>query len=277
MKSTHPRRFNSLFFFRRDIRRDILLLMFVLCFHCPAVWAQQPARNVTDSRGQKQGRWVKTSSDGTLVYEGSFSNNQPVGQWKRYHPDGKLKAELDFGTQGGDTCRATLYSEEGVLLAKGLYCRQKKEGLWLNYNEIGQLTRKQQYRQGLSEGIGETLGEGGRLLEQTDWKNGRLNGLSKEYDLDGQLINQTSYKDDQLEGPVTYYHPSGQVRLQGTYVAGKRTGTWQSFSKTGVLTGTTVYHNGVADDNDAQVEKESRQLELMSKQKGRFDEPEASF
>lgn len=256
---------------------NLFLLILLLWTNNPFLMAQQSAQNVTDSKGKKQGVWIKKRADGKLVYEGSFFNDLPVGKWKRYHPNGKLMAELDYGGMAGDTCRTTLFDEEGLLMARGAYYQQKKEGVWSTYNERGQLSGKQFYKQGLQEGIGEAFGAGGKLLEQTEWENGRLNGVSKVYDPNGQLVYEITYKDDRLDGPVVYYHPSGKIRLQGTYAEGKRIGTWKSFSQAGVPTGTTVYNNGVAADNDAQIERESRYLDLLIKQKGRFDEPEADF
>ena len=38
----------------------------------------------TDQQGRKQGQWVKKDADGNVLYEGTFKDGHPVGEFKRY-------------------------------------------------------------------------------------------------------------------------------------------------------------------------------------------------
>lgn len=50
--------------------------------------------------------WRKgTYPDGTLRYEGYFEAGKPAGEMKRYYPDGKLQARMEYC---GDTAEAVL-------------------------------------------------------------------------------------------------------------------------------------------------------------------------
>lgn len=52
--------------------------------------------NQMDAKGEKQGYWIKKYPDGQILYEGSFRNNKPVGEFKRYYEDGSLKSVLMY-------------------------------------------------------------------------------------------------------------------------------------------------------------------------------------
>ena len=52
--------------------------------------------NVTDEDGLKQGKWTKVYPNGTMAYEVYFENDKPVGEYKRYHENGKLSSVLTY-------------------------------------------------------------------------------------------------------------------------------------------------------------------------------------
>ena len=66
--------------------RIILILLLLL----PLITLSQI--NQTDSTGKRQGLWKKQFPGGNLIYEGNFKDGKPVGEWKRYHENGQVKA-----------------------------------------------------------------------------------------------------------------------------------------------------------------------------------------
>ena len=63
-------------------------------------WHSRLAKtNFTDSLGRKQGYWKKYSKD-TLKYEGQFKDDIPVGEFKYYFFDGKVKAHTTYSDNG---------------------------------------------------------------------------------------------------------------------------------------------------------------------------------
>ena len=47
--------------------------------------SSQTSINQIDAKGLKQGKWIGKFPSGSTRYEGSFVNDQPVGEMKRYH------------------------------------------------------------------------------------------------------------------------------------------------------------------------------------------------
>jgi len=74
--------------------KSIFLLLSVLFFLNNA--NAQFLSNQSDAKGLRQGKWLAKYPDGKTRYEGSFRDNKPVGEWKRYHENGKLKANLYY-------------------------------------------------------------------------------------------------------------------------------------------------------------------------------------
>jgi len=62
----------------------------------------------------KQGKWIGKYPDGTLKYEGKFFNDKPVGEWKRYHENGKLKAQMSYYQNSGRAF-TSLFDTDGKL------------------------------------------------------------------------------------------------------------------------------------------------------------------
>ena len=60
----------------------------------------QGTDNQTDSKGRKQGVWKKLDAEGHLVYEGQFKDDKPVGLFKHYYSNGKLKATNNYFDNG---------------------------------------------------------------------------------------------------------------------------------------------------------------------------------
>jgi hypothetical protein len=45
----------------------------------------QTSLNVTDKQGKKQGHWIKKNPDKSIIYDGYFKDDHPVGELKRYY------------------------------------------------------------------------------------------------------------------------------------------------------------------------------------------------
>lgn len=71
------------------------LIVLVFLFITTGILAQNKI-NQTDSQGRKQGAWVKKDVEGKLIYQATFKDDKPVGEMKRFHPNGVVKAILNF-------------------------------------------------------------------------------------------------------------------------------------------------------------------------------------
>lgn len=124
------------------------LLLFLLVFQ---IGYAQNDINQVDGKGQKQGFWQKQQANGNLLYEGHFKNDEPIGEFKRYHPNGMLKARLIY-SETSDTIEAELFDIHGKLMAKGKYLGQLKIGKW-QYFQKGQLVSEEVFENNQKHGI----------------------------------------------------------------------------------------------------------------------------
>ena len=56
--------------------------------------------NKTDQQGRKQGEWIKKYPDGNIQYEGTFRDDHPIGEFKRYSEDKKLQSVMVYSNDG---------------------------------------------------------------------------------------------------------------------------------------------------------------------------------
>ena len=70
------------------------ILSICLSFTAITVFAQLHEINQLTPDGLKTGKWQKKHSSGKLKYEGTFENDTPVGEFKRYDVNGKLISTL---------------------------------------------------------------------------------------------------------------------------------------------------------------------------------------
>ncbi|MDP3432994.1 MAG: hypothetical protein Q8T04_08535, partial [Bacteroidota bacterium] len=150
----------------------VLIVCIILLFAGSIV--AQNSVNQIDPQGRKQGFWTKKDADGKLSYQGTFKNDQPVGEMKRFHPNGKLKAVLNF-IEGSELSDASLYDESGNLIAQGKYIGQMKTGEWSYFKDA-------------------------KIVSAESFLNGQKNGISKKYYTTGELMEESNWKDDKRHG-----------------------------------------------------------------------------
>ncbi|WP_148303679.1 toxin-antitoxin system YwqK family antitoxin [Prolixibacter bellariivorans] len=108
----------------------IFMMLVVLIGIMSFGFAQEPI-NQTDSSGLKQGHWIGRYPNGQKQYEGTFIDGEPVGEMKRYYPDGKIQARMHY-VPGSDSIIARFI----IRKAK----EQLKEFSWERKNRVPGLT-----------------------------------------------------------------------------------------------------------------------------------------
>ncbi len=202
------------------------ILIFLMTLALPA-----NAQNELDEKGRKTGPWEVTYPDGTLRYSARFVEGKPEGMMKRYAPDGRLVAKLNF-REGGDRCYAHLYHENGNLAAEGIYDNQQKDSVW-TYYAPGNKTKRlvEEYDNGELHGESRHYYSDGSVSEVIHWKQGVRHGRWTRYFKNGSLMHQVRYRDGVLEGPYVAYHPNGNKEMEGTYVNDLFHGTWRYYDE----------------------------------------------
>ena len=106
--------------------RGLIICLFLLM--SGSLMAQNTVNQV-DAQGRKQGFWTKKDTEGKLLYQATFKDDKPIGEMKRFHPNGKVMAILNY-TENSDEAEAQMFDEKGKLVAQGKYLNQKKTGEW---------------------------------------------------------------------------------------------------------------------------------------------------
>jgi uncharacterized protein len=150
--------------------------------------------------------------------EGPYKDGNPVGEWKFWHENGKIK-------------------EEGKFTDKGL-----RSGIWKVYDEDGTLAEEITYTEG-----GKLTGPykvyyKGKEYATYDYKNGELMGC-RFVKPDGSLAGESKRNGKTLE--YTYYYPNGTKKKQGMLKSDKDEGEVKYFNVNGVLYLTEMYADGV--------------------------------
>lgn len=191
------------------------------------------AQNQTDDQGFKQGKWSKNHKNGNLRYEGEFSNNKEIGEFKFYDKNGKLVSTRTYKTPGG-IALCKMYNLQGFLHAKGEINGRKKEGEWIFYSNRGQDTVSiENYEHGILHGINNTYFSNGKIASKRTYNKGLKTGAYTEYYKNGQLEQEGKYVNGELEGEVKFWYNTGQLKRRGTYLNGDKTGKWITYDPDG--------------------------------------------
>jgi antitoxin component YwqK of YwqJK toxin-antitoxin module len=232
----------------------------------------QTAHNQVDNDGRKQGFWQKQQPNGNLLYEGYFKNDQPVGEFKRYHPNGLIKAKL-FYTEGSDTSDAELFDPQGKLMAKGKYLGQLKIGEW-RYFQNGQLVSEEAFENNLKHGVSKTYYPTGELFEETSWKYNLQDGMYRAYFKNGKPYLECRMFNGKRDGSCQVYYENGGLELDAFYKKGLRDGEWKYYHLNGDFSYTLIYDLGLLLNPEVLDSIQQVRFNEMEKSKGKLADPE---
>lgn len=242
-------------------------LLAVLIFLPTLVFAQT---NQTDANGLRQGFWQKKQDNGRLLYEGYFKDDKPVGEWKRYHPGGQVKAIIEYK---GDTAYTQLFTVWRKKVAEGSYVNQQKEGVWKIYKN-NQLVADEEYKHGLKNGISHRYYNTGEVMEEKQWINDKEDGNYKIFFKSGEPYMQCKMKLGMRHGLFLVSYENGREELVAEYRNNLRHGEWKYFDKEGNLLYTLFYDNGRILNPTVRDSIDNLKMKKLEESKGSILDPE---
>lgn len=198
--------------------------------------------NQTDANGLRQGLWQKKQPNGRLLYEGNFKDGKPVGEWKRYHEGGRVKAVIQYKA-GTDSAFTQLFDEWGKKVAEGTYLNEKKEGTWIYFSENRKIA-DELFKYGVKNGPAHRFYDSGELLEETVWQNGVQQGMYTVFFKSGKPFMQYKVSNNKRDGLCVTYFQNGKVELEANYRNGLRHGPWKYYNERGEFLYELDYDNG---------------------------------
>ncbi|HLN19913.1 MAG TPA: toxin-antitoxin system YwqK family antitoxin [Bacteroidales bacterium] len=231
------------------------------------------AQNQTDQKGLKQGHWIKKYPHGVTMYEGTFVDNHPVGEFKRYYDTGILQSVMNFSDDGKEA-DAVLYYPGGKPASKGHYSNQLKTGKWQFFSpDSSYVINEETYKSDRKEGLSVKFYPGGKTAEKINYSNDLRNGEWIRYYENGNLWIKASYASNLLHGKFESWHENGKLQMSGMYKYDRKEGPWMIFDQNGVLLYKITYTEGVPDNRQMDIDA-SNLIDSLEKNKGTIPDPE---
>lgn len=243
----------------------LLIILFILI---PFISFSQI--NKTDANGLKQGLWQKKQANGQLLYEGYFKDDKPVGEWKRYHPGGQVKAIIAYKE---DTAHTQLFDVWQKKVAEGDYINQKKENVWKIYKN-NLLVADEEYKNGIKEGNSHRYYNTGELMEEKQWINGKEEGNYQIFFKTGKPYMQCKMKNGQRNGRFFSLYKNGLHELEAEYKNNLRHGEWKYFDDKGNYLYSFFYDNGKILNPEIRDSIDNLKMKKLEKNKGTITDPE---
>lgn len=250
------------------IKKKIMRLLFILFVIVPFVSFSQI--NQTDANGLKQGEWQRKLSNGRLLYQGYFKDDKPVGEWKRYHPGGQVKALIVYN---GDTAKTQLFDVWQKKVAEGNYVNQKKEGAWKVYKDK-RLVADEEYKNGLKNGNSHRYYNTGELMEEKQWVDGMEDGDYQVFFKTGEPYIQCKMKQGVRNGLFISRYKNGANELVAEYKNNLRHGEWKYFDKKGNYLYSFFYENGKILNPQVRDSIDNLKMQEIEGNKGKLLDPE---
>ena len=220
-----------------------------------------------------------------LIQSTTFKNGLKVGKAEVYSRGQEVLLskvyykiiEKDNQKQSVLHGKATYYTNRGDLLSEGVYNNGLKVGLWRNYDRgVGTLISEINYKEGTPNGKFTRYYQNGNLSKrgiQYTVNNGSVHyvfdGMFEEFYSEGALSQITNYDMGKRSGSFQSYHKSGVIKQKGDYVNNLKTGEWVYFDSDGdtisIISFKIVKKNGADISVKQGVEKHWKNKMLISK------------
>lgn len=230
------------------------------------------SQNMIDKKG-KQGVWIKYYDNGNLMYEGTFKNDVPMGEFKRYHENGKVKSKQFFSPTTTEV-PTELYRKDAKLFASGVFDGKKKKGEWLYYSSKGYLVLTETYNEaGNRDGISYLYDENKRIFQSVEWKNGNIHGKLKQFFPNEKLQSEITYVNGLKHGPFRAFFDNEQIESAGMFVDGKKEGFWVFNKSDGTLDFSIEYKKGIPVNQKELLEQQQEELLENDENAGKIKDP----
>jgi antitoxin component YwqK of YwqJK toxin-antitoxin module len=232
--------------------------------------------NYLDINNKKQGKWIKKYDNGNTWYIGYFVNDIPVGEFIRYHRNGKLMAKINHMDNGYS--EATLYDTREIKLAEGRYDPDKqRDGVWNIYFDSGNLAIELNYTHGKVNGtMSMYYPSGNTKAIYATYKNGKLEGNYIKYFKGNRIQEEGSCANGLRHGHWKFYNPDGFMTEEGSYVNGQKQGNWIYYELGDVKT-TINYIDDIPDNFEGLMKEWDNKLEWAKQNQDKFKKPEDYF
>lgn len=178
--------------------------------------------------------------DGTLKYEGVYSDGVAIGTHYKYKKKWKCDSSIFLRDDTSKVyikrlvCRnepipdSAIEYFDGIVVARGACDSMRNRiGIWNEFHNNGDFKAKGLYKDGNRVGEWEFFYSEGKLEQKGKYdKKGKAQGIWKWYYDDGKLLREENYINGKREGILTEYDEDGKVMVKVNYADNKKEGAW---------------------------------------------------
>ena len=199
-------------------------------------------------------------SDGTLKYEGVYSDGVEIGTHFKYKQKWQCDSSLFLRDDTSKiyvnrlVCRnvpvpdSAIEYFDGIVVARGAVDSVRNRiGIWSEFHNTGEFRGKGMYKEGNRIGEWEFYYASGKLEQKGKYdKKGRTQGSWKWYYENGKLMREENYVNGKRDGELKDYDDEGNLAVQINFVDNRKEGKWLYQSKDYL-----EYGNYVNDEQDS--------------------------
>jgi antitoxin component YwqK of YwqJK toxin-antitoxin module len=252
----------------------IYLIASLLAFSVCANSQVDTQINKTDQQGRKQGHWIKKYTDESIMYEGFFKNDHPVGEFKRYYENKSLKSILLY-SDDGKKASATMFHPNGYISSKGIFENQLKEGKWQFFSSTanGYLISEEFYVNNHRNGLSVKFYPDSTIADKVTYINDVKQGEWIQYYPSGAVWLKTRFLNGKINGPFEVWFENGAIEFSGNYKDDSRDGVWVIYNNDGSVKYKLQYSSGITKDRQMDID-ESDFLDSLENNRGKIADPE---
>ena len=252
----------------------IIIIASFLAISAGAVCQTETTVNRTDQLGRKQGHWIKKYPNETILYDGYFKNDHPVGEFSRYFENKSIKSVLIYSDDGRSAV-ATIYHPNGNISSKGTYVDQMKEGKWQFFSSYknGYKISEENYSKNLRNGLSFKFYPDSTIAERITYINDIKQGEWIQFYPGGAVALKSNYMNGKVNGKFEVWFENGSVEISGQYKNDSRDGLWLIYKNDGSIKYKITYIDGITKDHQIDID-ESDFLDSLENNKGKISDPE---
>ena len=193
--------------------------------------AQDIKINQINKKNQKTGNWIGYHKEtNTKRYNGSFIDGNPIGLFKYFTKEGRVSAKVNFINDSLSS--SEMYFDNGLVMAKGKFINQMKQGKWFTYSRTGTLLNVFNFDKGAMEGTqylyypADQETSSVKIMEEYNCLNGLKNGSWKQYFKLGRVKSEGNYSMGKRDGIFIYYFANGTIDSKGSFKNNLKDGNW---------------------------------------------------
>jgi antitoxin component YwqK of YwqJK toxin-antitoxin module len=193
--------------------------------------AQDTKINQINKKNQKTGNWIGYHKEtNTKRYNGSFIDGNPIGLFKYFTKEGRVSAKVNFINDSLSS--SEMYFDNGLVMAKGKFINQMKQGKWFTYSRTGTLLNVFNFDKGAMEGTqylyypADKETNSVKIMEEYNCLNGLKNGSWKQYFKLGRVKSEGNYLMGKRDGIFIYYFANGTIDSKGSFKNNLKDGNW---------------------------------------------------